>query len=626
MPSAANDTLIGNGGGDLLNGGGGADDVRGGRGNDTITLGRDGGFTGSRTVTVDAGVDLTVTLTNASGTADTVDGGTGFDTVELDREGGTGFIADYASAPSLLARVESIIGTNGDDLVALPGSYTNGARIEGRDGADVLVGADNTDDTVLGGAGNDTVAGRGGDDDLAGGAGADRVLGGNGDDTITLGRDGGFTGSRTVALDVGVNLNVTLTDASGTGDTVDGGAGSDTLRLDRNGGTGFIADYASASSLLARVESIIGTNGDDLVALPDSYTNGARIEGRDGADVLVGADNTDDTILGGDGDDTVAGRGGEDDLAGGAGADRVLGGNGDDTITLGQDGTFTGSRTLGIDTGTTRTVTVTNARGTADNVSGGAGIDTLVLDRGGSSGFIADYQNAPSAIEGVESFVGTNGRDLISLPETYSSAQGGAVEIAGGAGDDTLVGSASTDDSILGGNHSDLLAGLAGEDELFGERDDDELWGGRNDDFLSGGSGDDELDGGAGGDTLDGGRGLDSLEGAGGADIFDFNATNESRRGAADLIRSFDGIGGPGGDRIDVNDIDADTTSPGNQDFVFNGTSPGGARRLWVVDDASSDHTIVRGNVNNSPAAELEIFVDDGTVDAADWTALEFIL
>ena len=154
-PSNANDTLQGRGGDDTLDGGGGSDSVLGGDDDDLIRLGQDVLFTGSRDVLLDVGVTRTVSLTNASGTSDFVDGGDDFDTLQLIRGTGTGFIADYFNAPGLLSGIERILGTDGNDLIALPSVYTSAeddeVEIDGDDGNDVLVGSDSTDDDIWAG-------------------------------------------------------------------------------------------------------------------------------------------------------------------------------------------------------------------------------------------------------------------------------------------------------------------------------------------------------------------------------------------------------------------------------------------------------------------------------------------
>ena len=133
---------------------------------------------------------------------------------------------------------------------------------------------------------------------------------------------------------------------------------------------------------MSGVERIIGTDGIDLIALPTDYTNGATIEGLGGNDVLVGSNNRADTILGGTGDDVVAGRGGNDRLAGGAGADQVGAAVATTPLSSAPMAASAAAGTLVVDTGTVRTMTLTNARAVADTVNGGADIDTILLTRG----------------------------------------------------------------------------------------------------------------------------------------------------------------------------------------------------------------------------------------------------
>ena len=74
----------------------------------------------------------------------------------------------------------------------------------------------------------------------------------------------------------------------------------------------------------------------------------------------------------------------------------------------------------------------------------------------------------------------------------------------------------------------------------------------------------------SGAETLDGNEGRDVLIGGAGNDTFDFNATVDSPSLAnADLIGDFEGDGALVGDLIDLQDIDANTGTGGNQAFAF---------------------------------------------------------
>ncbi|HUG61927.1 MAG TPA: M10 family metallopeptidase C-terminal domain-containing protein, partial [Methylomirabilota bacterium] len=107
-------------------------------------------------------------------------------------------------------------------------------------------------------------------------------------------------------------------------------------------------------------------------------------------------------------------------------------------------------------------------------------------------------------------------------------------------------------------------------ENLLGSRLNDILTGDGKANLLAGGDGDDVLAGNGGDDTLVGGAGKDTLTGGEGADVFLYTAASDSTPAAPDMIKDFDG---EGGDVLDLKAVDADTTKPGDQDFIF---APGG--------------------------------------------------
>ncbi len=102
-------------------------------------------------------------------------------------------------------------------------------------------------------------------------------------------------------------------------------------------------------------------------------------------------------------------------------------------------------------------------------------------------------------------------------PASGAGAESGALNLTGGAGNDTLVGG-NGDDSLRGLAGDDSLTGNGGDDSLIGDQGRDTLLGGAGNDTLDGGNGKDLLDGGAGNDSLDGGNGKDTLLGGDGDD------------------------------------------------------------------------------------------------------------
>jgi Ca2+-binding RTX toxin-like protein len=140
--------------------------------------------------------------------------------------------------------------------------------------------------------------------------------------------------------------------------------------------------------------------------------------------------------------------------------------------------------------------------------------------------------------------------------------------------------------------------------------------GGSGNDLISDGGGADVLIGGIGNDTLNGGAAADQLTGGLGADVFDFNLTSDSTNVNRDRIVGFDGAGAAAGDLIDLSGIDANTAVAGNQAFGFG--------QISIINSGAI--TVVRANVNASPAFEFVLEIEDGATLASAYTAADFIL
>ncbi len=111
---------------------------------------------------------------------------------------------------------------------------------------------------------------------------------------------------------------------------------------------------------------------------------------------------------------------------------------------------------------------------------------------------------------------GQAGDDTITVDE--SSGAMPAVNLFGGAGNDTLI----------GGSGNDLIFGQSGNDTLFGKGGNDLLFGGDGNDILTGGAGDDQVFGEAGNDRMiwNPGDGTDLFEGGSGIDTAEVNGGN----------------------------------------------------------------------------------------------------
>jgi Ca2+-binding RTX toxin-like protein len=159
---------------------------------------------------------------------------------------------------------------------------------------------------------------------------------------------------------------------------------------------------------------------------------------------------------------------------------------------------------------------------------------------------------------------------------------------------ETTISGGSAADTIVGRLEASTINGLGGTDHLIGMN-------------LN-----DILDGGDGDDTLTGGRGKDKLTGGLNDDTFDFNSVNESKRGAADVIKDF----GTGSDidLIDLEDIDAKKGGADNK-FKFIGTQDfhhrAGELHYVKLNKPGHDHdrTIVEGDINGDGRADLQIIL-----------------
>lgn len=201
---------------------------------------------------------------------------------------------------------------NAEDTEVLLGSDA-GETINAHGGYYDMIFANDGDDIVHGGDGFDNIRGGTGNDQIFGDGGSDALRGQEGDDLIDGGDDFDIVHYNLVAGAVEVDLQA--------------GYAKD---RDASGNTG--------TDTLANVESVRGSNFDDLIFGDDSAFNNLNgnggddvLDGRGGFDNLTGGFGN-DQLFGGDGDDFVDGGEGDDLLSGGAGSDFLAGGGGTDTF------------------------------------------------------------------------------------------------------------------------------------------------------------------------------------------------------------------------------------------------------------------------------------------------------
>ena len=291
---------------------------------------------------------------------------------------------------------------------------------------------------------------------------------------------------------------VTIDGKSRVTDTIDGGAGSDTLTIrgdyvDLSGAAISNIEAINVSSRsLAMTEDqwttfggvvslITGAKTSFTLALeeastitlaPDSAYQG--LSGSVDGDRLIG-NNLDNVLAGNSGNDTLEGKAGDDRLVAGAGVDALRGDDGDDILDV-----------------TGKTVV-------SDSLSGGEGIDTLVV------GGVQDLTAA--SLSGIEVLSGDGDVTLtLSQLSLFSQVQGVSVQLSG-----DFSGFAIPNDLIMSSGASISLPGVDAElmqaVGIIGSAGDDIITGGPGNDTIFGGRGRDVLSGGAGDDTLFGGKG-----------------------------------------------------------------------------------------------------------------------
>ncbi|MFP5362620.1 MAG: beta strand repeat-containing protein, partial [Thermoleophilia bacterium] len=524
---AGDDTLTGDPSANELRGLAGDDVLSGAAGDDVLLPGLGGGSStggahGAAGDTVSF-ADLTsvpVAASLATGTATLLDPGADPDPVHA------------------LAEVENLTGGGGDDLLA--GDHADNV-LAGGAGGDTVSYADRTAAepvtaslaTGSGGQGGtledddldsiENLTGGAGDDTLTGDAGANVLRGGGGADTLSGGGDDD------------------LLAPGGGGGSANGNGGSDTISY---------ADAAPLAAPAVTVQASLAAGTATVAGVAQTLAGAEHLTGSAGDDVLAG-DDGDNTLTGGDGEDTVSyadRTAGEDVVASLA---TLAGGE------AGEDDSFA----------------------SIENLTGGAGDDTLVGDAGANE------------------LDGGAGDDLLRPGGGNGASTGGTHGTAGGAhGDD---GDTVSYEDVTGDVAADLLAGtatgtglaqtLATVENLTGGGGDDTLAGDAGDNDLDGGAGDDVLAPGAGGGTSTGGphgtaggaHGADgdtvSFAGVAAALLVDLGGGSATGSGVAQTLATLENATGGAGDDTLLGDAGANRLDGGAGDALLRPGTGGGA-------------------------------------------------
>jgi serralysin len=252
----------------------------------------------------------------------------------------------------------------------------------------------------------------------------------------------------------------------------------------------------------------------------------------------------------------------------------------------------------------------------ANTIRGGSGND-IILGKGGQDALFGDAGNDSFVFEGLQSYAsldGGEGFDTILAGDDDTKLAWAAVtgvEAIDGDGyaNVTINGSAAADTIVL---TDVLVTGIAAINANAGN---DTVIGSAGADVINGLGGLDVLNGGGGNDVVTGGLGIDTMTGGSGADNFVFGRIDSGRTAAlGDIITDFLSADG---DKIDLSQIDADTSNgAGNDAFSFIGdgafNAVAGELRFEVV----ANGIIVQGDWNGDGRADFTINVNNVTTIA----------
>ena len=248
-----------------------------------------------------------------------------------------------------------------------------------------------------------------------------------------------------------------------------------------------------------------------------------RILGGEGDDILVGtagadvieAGGGDDTIIGVEGDDIIDGGTGDDTISGAGGDDTIIGGEGSDTVSFEED---TAGVQVDLGAGTaTGAGTGTDTITEVENVAGGAGDDIIVGDEFDNVLEGGAGNDTITAGDGNDTLVGGEGNDFLYAGD-------GDDTVDAGAGDDTIVaGAGGGDDTYIGGEGNDTITYTSTSEGITVDLAAGTATGVEIDsDTLSGienvvgGDGDDTIIGDSSANVLEGGLGDDTIAGGAG--------------------------------------------------------------------------------------------------------------
>jgi Ca2+-binding RTX toxin-like protein len=468
----------------------------------------------------------------------------------------------------------------------------------------LIVTANDADNTIITGNGNDTIKGSGGADTINGGAGKDTVDYSASTAAVNVNVSSGVGTGGQAQGDQLSNIE-TLTGSSAS-DTLDFSGASTAVTANLIQGTSNQKLNGSTQDLtFSGFENVVGSANDDRFVASSAandlkggagsdtvdYSNSAAVvvnlhtgEGRDN-NAAGDTYNSIENLIGGAGDDTFFASEAANSFTGNGGLNRVHYEHSTSGVTINLS---TGQGSGGFATGD-RYTTIQNATGSNLN-------DTFVANNqdnnfvGGNGTDTVSYENATSAI--TVNLLNNTGSGSDAQGDTYSSIE----NAVGGAGSDTFIsGTGANRFDGKGGSNTVSYAGstavevnletgaasggnaagdtFVGIQNLTGGDGADVLTGDGQANTLTGGAGDDTLMGGAGDDTLMGGAGADRFTGGIGTDTASYTDSS-----AVSIDIHFNGTGtsrGTGNASGDVIGSDIEKVLGSTKDDIFFGTRTG---------------------------------------------------
>jgi Ca2+-binding RTX toxin-like protein len=500
--------------------------INGNAGNDSITLAA--GVTSASGSKVFGGSGVDTIVINAT-TALEVQGNKDDDDITTSTDnkftvlGGAG--NDAITHTGAGSKSASLLGGAGNDSIDIAGGNGGSHVIDGGDGKDTIVSLAGAD-SIDGGIGNDAITTGNGNDVIFGRAGTDSfTINGTGNKKILGGSD-----NDTFTFSSALGKNDTIKGETGTGDKIeyflDNIADADFTNVsgvETFNGNGVVANGGTLSTVIGPLAQAAGITTVDF----------KDVDGTDGTDdfnIFTAASYTSAVAL------TISGSSDAnltDNLTGGAGADTISSGSGGNAGAGGGE-SLTGGDGNDLFKLDSNVITAITDLNNGDNFQVGAtaaGLNTMAVITDFTAG--ATTSNVQAAANAV--MTANGGVDFISMAAASSASTGGF----------TITGSGNTASTMTGSGQADAINTGTGADSITGGGGADVIDGGGGADILNGGTGNDLFTGeaaevGAAALTVTGGTGTDTLRMTNAATSTDFTGANQSYTQLEELLMAAD--------------------------------------------------------------------------------------